>query len=50
MTRGGKREGAGRPKGTKKEPTLVFYKRVTKEEYKFLTEQLENFRKKEPKQ
>lgn len=44
MTKGGKREGAGRPKGTTKEPTVVFYKRVTKEEFKFLSEQLENFR------
>ena len=31
MTRGGKREGAGRPFGTKKEPTVVYYRRVKKE-------------------
>lgn len=28
MTRGGKREGAGRPLGTKKEPTTAYYRRV----------------------
>lgn len=26
--RGGKREGAGRPQGTKKEPTTSYYRRV----------------------
>lgn len=29
--RGGKREGAGRPVGTKKEPTVVYYRRVKPE-------------------
>lgn len=31
MTRGGKREGAGRPVGTKKEPTVMIQRRVKKE-------------------
>jgi len=31
MTRGGKREGAGRPQGTKKEPTTSYYRRVNPE-------------------
>ena len=31
MTRGGKREGAGRPFGTKKEPTVMLQRRVKKE-------------------
>lgn len=31
MTRGGKREGAGRPIGTKKEPTVMMQRRVKKE-------------------
>lgn len=31
MTRGGKREGAGRPVGTKKEPTVMLQRRVKKE-------------------
>lgn len=29
--RGGKREGAGRPQGTKKEPTISYYRRVNPE-------------------
>lgn len=29
--RGGKREGAGRPVGTKKEPTVIYYRRVKPE-------------------
>lgn len=31
MTRGGKRIGAGRPVGTKKEPTIVYYRRIKPE-------------------
>lgn len=44
MTRGGKREGAGRPKG---ENQYIFYARVTKEEKKLLTDFLNKIRKKE---
>lgn len=29
--RGGKREGAGRPKGSVKEPTVTYYRRVKSE-------------------
>lgn len=29
--RGGKREGAGRPKGSTKEPTVTYYRRVKSE-------------------
>lgn len=46
--RGGKREGAGRKKGVKigkiKPETVMFSRRVTPEEYKKLTEYLENLR------
>ena len=31
MARGGKREGAGRPIGTKKEPTINYQKRIKPE-------------------
>ena len=46
---GGKREGAGRPKGSKSsnphpERNMFFYKKVTKEEKIFLTEMLKKFR------
>lgn len=44
--RGGKREGAGRPFGTKKAPTVVFYKRVTPEEKEKLEEYLKKLREK----
>ena len=42
--RGGKREGAGRPKGTTKEPTVVFYKRVSVAEKEKLEEYLKKIR------
>ncbi len=53
MTRGGKREGAGRPVGAKgkktkseySDRTEMFTKRITKEEKIFLEQQLEIFRK-----
>jgi len=45
MTRGGKREGAGKPKGVKyTERTEQFTKRITPEEKEFLEKQLEVFR------
>ena len=45
MTRGGPRAGAGRKPGVKIKPaTVVFYRRVTLDEYKFLDEQLEKFK------
>lgn len=31
MTRGGRREGAGRPYGTNKEKTVIYYRRVKPE-------------------
>ncbi|MEA3272441.1 MAG: hypothetical protein U9P90_02130 [Patescibacteria group bacterium] len=46
MTKGGKREGAGRPFGTKKEPTVLFAKRVTFLEKFRLEKFLEKIRKK----
>ena len=45
MARGGKREGAGRPTGTTKEPTVVFYRRVFEEEKEYLEKCLEDYRK-----
>lgn len=45
MPRGGSRPGAGRKPGQKIKPaTVVFYKRVTPEEYKLLSTFLENIR------
>ena len=45
MARDGKREGAGRPTGTTKEPTVVFYQRVSEEEKEYLEKCLEDYRK-----
>ena len=42
MTRGGKREGAGRPP---KENQKIFYARVTEQEYEKLQEYLKELRK-----
>ncbi len=47
--RGGRREGSGRPKGSTKDPTVVFYKRVSPVEKQKLEKYLEDIRK-EPKQ
>lgn len=47
MTRGGKRQGAGRPKGTTgkyKDPTVVFYARVTPEQKKLLEAYLKSIK------
>lgn len=44
MTRGGKREGAGRPFGTTKDPTTVYYRRVKPEWVKLLDEFLEKLK------
>lgn len=38
MARGGKREGAGRPVGSKKEPTIKYQKRI-KPEWKHLIDE-----------
>ena len=46
MARGGPREGAGRPKGSTKEPTVVFYRRLSPEEKEYLEKCLEDFRNK----
>lgn len=43
--RGGKREGAGRPKGTIKEPTINFHRRVTPEEKEAIEKLLIEMRK-----
>jgi hypothetical protein len=44
MPRGGKREGAGRPVGSTKSETVVFYKRVLPEEKRLLEEYLKKLR------
>ncbi len=44
MPRGGKREGAGRPAGSTKPETVVFYKRVSPEEKQLLEEYLKQLR------
>ena len=44
MPRGGKREGAGRPVGTKKDPTTIYYRRVRPEWVKLLDELLEKLK------
>lgn len=49
MARGGKREGAGRPLGSTKEPTVNFHRRVTPEEKEYLEKCLEDYRNKENK-
>lgn len=46
MARGGRREGAGRPIGTTKTPTVVFYRRVSVEEKEYLEKCLEEYRNK----
>ena len=51
MPRGGSRPGAGRKPGVKIKPdTVVFYRRVTPDEYKFLDEQLEKYKEQKEKQ
>lgn len=45
MTRGGKREGAGRPKGTTKEPTVIIQRRVKSEWIPAIDELIKKFRK-----
>lgn len=47
MTRGGKREGAGRPVGTTKDQTIVYYRRIKPEWVKILDEVLEKLKEKE---
>lgn len=44
MPRGGKRKGAGRPTGSTKAETVVFYRRVTPEERNLLEEYLKKIR------
>lgn len=46
MTRGGKRIGAGRPVGTKKEPTIVYYRRIKPEWEEILDRVLEELKHK----
>lgn len=49
MTRGGARAGAGRPAGTFKEPTAVYYRRVKPEWVEILDKVLEDLKKSEEK-
>lgn len=42
--RGGKREGAGRPFGTKKEPTVIYYRRVKPEWVQVLDNKIEKLK------
>ena len=42
--RGGKRAGAGRPVGSKKEPTVVYYRRVKPEWVKELDKKIEELK------
>lgn len=42
--RGGKREGAGRPKGTKKDPTVIYFRRVKPEWVEELDRKLEELK------
>lgn len=44
MEHGGKRQGAGRPKGTTKPPTVPYYRRVTPKEKILLDEYLKKLR------
>lgn len=44
MARGGKREGAGRPVGTKKEPTVIYSRRVKAEFIPLLDEYLQKLK------
>ena len=46
MTRGGRREGAGRPKGTTKDNTVVYYRRVLPGWVKELDNKLEELKDK----
>lgn len=46
MTRGGKREGAGRPVGTTKEPTVIMQRRVKKEWIPIIDELIAELRNK----
>lgn len=46
MARGGKREGAGRPVGTTKEPTVVYYRRVKPEWVQVLDKLIEELKNK----
>ena len=46
MTRGGKREGAGRPFGTTKEPTVIYYRRVKPEWVKLLDDLINTLKNK----
>lgn len=45
MGRGGKRAGAGRPKGSTKEPTINLHRRVTPTEKELLEQYLSEIRK-----
>lgn len=42
--RGGKRQGAGRPKGTKKDPTVIYFRRVKPEWVEELDKKLEELK------
>ena len=45
MTRGGKREGAGRPKGTTKTKTVCYHRRIKPEWVKLLDDLLNRLKK-----
>lgn len=45
MVRGGKRAGAGRPIGTQKEPTTIYYRRVKLEWVEILDKVLKELKK-----
>ena len=47
MARGGKRKGAGRPFGTKKEPTVIIQRRVKKEWIPIIDELIKKLRNNE---
>lgn len=47
MTRGGKREGAGRPKGSTKEPTVIIQRRVKPDWIPIIDEIIATLRNKE---
>lgn len=44
MTRGGRREGAGRPYGTNKEKTVIYYRRVKPEWVEVLDKKLQELK------
>lgn len=48
MPSGGKRQGAGRPKGTKKEKTVPYHRRVRPEWVEELDKKLEELKNKSP--